>query len=563
MPALKISIPKPTPGHTFSIGAQYEEIKSWVESLPLFDADTTIQKALPVLAELNRTEIDNALRFKAMQLFAQALEHPIEITKKKYRTIPPPLTDKYKVSSHHIKHLLNEMAHGYKIIISKHIINANQRLSIEEITQTTYLAIHCIGRLVLERYLCYETQSPNVLMELTELYRFATTLCVESAPINIEEKKQPTIDLAYLQVLLLIAINPYRLTHGEATMVYKLMGDWGRHCKITTPPKDWKPINELIVRPTDHCVIYHAKPDEDLSDLKDIRIINIDKLKAFMQTHCDSEKGALSTLSERLMRNMFLRLLDGWRSNNVRQSPRIGCTKKIELISGLNACYAIFGGKDPKIDHPVHTKLRLTPIGSECEDPWAPKITSAGDASSFDVDDPTKDVWDEQELLPTLVEEPTEPSIKRYSVIQTDHSEMGLSVRFDFLSDLKPSVGDLISFQAENADQDEWRLGAIRWMEFSQKDGSLGIKLFPFNPIPIATKALVGVGKGSDLMQSLLISPEGLNHPEAKVIVPASVYDTGTQLFVELLKNPAKITLTSVHDFSKAFACFSFNYLTS
>ena len=562
MSALKISIPKPTPGHTLSIGTQSEEIASWVKDLPLFDAATTVQKSLPVLAELNRTEMDNALRFHSMQLFAAALLHPIEIIRKKYLAVPLPLTGKHKEASHSIKRLLNEMAHGYKIVICQHIINPGQRLPLEEITQAIHLSIHYIGRLILDRYLCYESQTPRIWLELAELYRLATTLCIESAPITIEESRQSTIEQAYLQVLLLVAIHPYRLTQGEATTVYKLMGEWSQHCKITTPPAGWRPSNELIIRPTDYSLVYHASPDEDLTGLKDIKIINIDKLSAFMQTHSEPAKGASSTLSERLMQNMFKRLLDGWRSNNVRATPRAGCVNKIELISGLTACYLAFGGRDPKVDQPVHTKMRLIPIESEYDDPWAPAIkgvqTNAGEASKFSVDDPTKDIWNKQTRRPSLSDLPKEPAFRHHTAIQTDCSDTGLSVRFDFSSGLKPSVGDLISFRPERSSQDNWRLGAIRWMEFSQKGGALGIKLFPFSPMPIATKALSGVGKGGDLMQSLLLSPEGLEHPEATIIVPASVYDLGSKLYVDRYNHPAKITLTSLHDFSKSFACYSF-----
>ncbi len=564
MAALKISVPRPTPGHTLSIGTRSEEIASWVKALPLFDAATTVQKSLPVLAELNRTELDNALRLHSMQLLTDALRHPIEMIRKKYLAVPLPLTGKHKAASRSIKRLLNEMAHGYKVVICQHIIHPEQRLSMQEITRAIHLSIHFTGRLILDRYLCYESQTPRVWLELAELYRFATTLCVESAPIPVEEGRRTTIEQAYLQILLLVAIHPYRLTQGEASTVYNLMGEWSRHCRITRPPKGWKPATELIIRPTDYSLVYHASPNEDLSGVKDIRIINIDKLKAFMRARSEKAKGAPSTLSERLMQNMFRRLLDGWRSNNVRTAPRSGCANKIELILGLSACYLAFGGRDPKIDQPVHTKMRLVPIENEYDDPWAPLIegvhTKAGEASRFDVDDPTRDVWDKQARRPSLNDLPKEPTFKRHTAIQTDQSATGLSVRFSLSSSLKPGVGDLISFRPEGSDRDEWRLGAIRWMEFSSKEGALGIKLFPFLPLPVATRALSGVGKGGDPMQSLLLSPEGIEHPEATIIVPASVYDLGTKLYVDRRRglDPVKITLSSLHDFSKSFACYGF-----
>ncbi len=566
MSALKISIPKLTPGHELSIGSQPDEIKSWIEALPLFDAITTIQEALPVLIELNRTEMDNTLRFNTMQLFSQALQHPIAITRKKYLAIHPPLTGKHKEASTHIKQLLNEMAGGYKIIINSHTTDSNQRISIQEITQTIYSAIHYIGRLLLDKYLCYESQAPSIWMELTNLFKFATSLCVETAPLDVGEKKQTTIEQAYLQILLLVAIHPYRLTHGEATLVYHLMKDWSRHCKLLKPPVNWKPTNELIVKATAYGLVSCAKKGAQLSDLKDIRIINIDRLKAFMKTHCENGKGASSTLSERLMRNMFTRLLEGWHASNVRKSTRTHCKNKIEIILGLNACYLAFGGKCPKADQPTHMKMRLIPIDGEYDDPWAPIINDhqldAGDESKFNVDDPMHDVWDKQTLRPSTKDLPKTPTFKRYAATQTDYSAMGLSVHFDFSSGLKPCVGDLISFRSGDSEQDEWQLGAIRWMEFSQEKGTLGIKLFSYAPSPIAIKALIGVGRGGDLMQSLLLSPKGLNHPDAKIIVPASVYDTGTQLYAELHKNPAKITLTTLHDFSNSFACFSYRRIT-
>ncbi|MCF6282273.1 MAG: hypothetical protein L3J28_08705 [Candidatus Polarisedimenticolaceae bacterium] len=556
MSRLRISTPKQNPGHQLSIGSQLEEIKAWVEQLPVFDAEKTLQMALPVLIEMNRTELDSSLRAYTLQLLSEALQHPIEVTQKKYFAKPLPLTDKPKAASGKIKQLLNEMVYGYKIVIQQFILQPKRRIPKSEIAHTIYQAIHYLGRLILDHYLCYESQTPKNWIELTELYRFASILSLEAAPVSLDKGQKSTIERAYIQVLLLVAIHPYRLIHDEALLIYRLMGDWSRHCSLDIPEKGWTATNELIVNPSDTSVVYHASADEKLEGVEGVRIINIDRLKAFMQTHCENAGTGSSTLAERQMRNMFTRLLDGWRSNNVRAAPRNRCTKKINIILGLHNSYRLFGGHPPEKIEPVDDQLRLVPMAGESEDPWAPDIVKAGDASTFKMDDPASDVWKEQDLLPTINEEVV-ISLPHFEVVQTDHSEGGLSICFDFSSGLQPHVGNLVCFQPVD-EADEWKLGAIRWMELSQTDGLLGVKLFKYPPIPVACKALRGVGDGGGLMQCLLISPADLEHPEAMIIVPASVFDTATYLHVELPSDIQNITLTTPHDFSKSYAGFSF-----
>jgi hypothetical protein len=556
MSTLKISTPKQMLGHQLSIGSQLKEIKAWVDELPVFDPEMTLKLVLPVLIEMNRTELDNAIRIEALQLLSKVLQHPIEVIQKKYVTKPLPLFGKPKIASDNIKQLLNEMVYGYKVIIQYFILHPKQPTPKNQIVYTTYQAIHYLGRLLLDYYLCYEKQTPRNLIELTELYRFASTLSLDTTPIALSKGQKSTIELAYIQILLLVAIHPYRLIHDEALVVYTLMGDWSHHCSLQIPEKGWKATNELIVNPSDAVMVYHARADEMLDGVDGARIINIDRLKAFTQTHSENIGTSSSTLSERQMRNMFTRLLSGWRSSNVRATPRTRCTRKLNIILGLHSSYTLFGGHPPEKIEPISDKLSLMPMAGESDDPWASDTTKAGDASTFKMDDPTSDVWKEEDILPSLIVE-KEISLPHFEVIQTDHSDGGLSILFDFSCGLQPHVGNLVSFQPVDK-TDEWKLGAIRWMELSQTEGHIGIKLFKEKPIPVACKALRGVGDGGGLMQCLLISPGDLEHPEAIIIVPASVYDTATYLHAELPSDIKNITLTTLHDFSKSYACFSF-----
>ncbi len=549
----------------------YEEIKAWVEALPIINPEKALQQALPMLMKTNRSELDDSLRFRILALFSTVLDDPVQLARKKYLAAALPLAGKNKDNAANVMRFLQEMASGYKLIINNLAKGKGLNLNTDEQLHCLYHAIVYIGRILLENYVCYEFLRPKTWIELNALFRFSQTKKIHTAPVKIGDESKGSIEQAYMRLLLLSAINPYRLMRGEAEKVYHMMGEWSSLCRLQQTPQNWQAGKELIIQLNKDEPPRHAAPKEPFDDLAGLRIVDVSTLKSVIQGRLDAaqqdeSKKTLSALAERLQRNMLLRLVDGWKSKNDRESPRIDCTENLELAVGLKTCHFVLGesrkARGDSVAQNTPGELNLIPKTEDMDEfqaaHYADKKREAGAASQFEVDDPHHDIWAKQLIKSTAPSEPLTPDIKVYPLIQTNQSAGGVSAHFEIASGLQPRVGELVCFRSEGSTQQQWKLGAIRWLIFSFGEGDFGIQTLAEDALPIAVKALSGVGKGGDRLQALLIGANSFENPEARLIVPATLYDVGTVLYVESAAQALKLTLTKMKDTTESFSCFAF-----
>ena len=89
----------------------------------------------------------------------------------------------------------------------------------------------------------------------------------------------------------------------------------------------------------------------------------------------------------------------------------------------------------------------------------------------------------------------------------------------------------------------------------------MGIMNLSYSAVPIAVKAVDGLGKGTDYFRSLLVPKQVSIKQLRSVIVPAMMYDIGTVLSVNMKTKLFHIKLTKLIISTGNIAMFEFETL--
>ena len=77
--------------------------------------------------------------------------------------------------------------------------------------------------------------------------------------------------------------------------------------------------------------------------------------------------------------------------------------------------------------------------------------------------------------------------------------------------------------------------------------------------VPVGTKAIKGLGTGTDYFRSLLIPKQVSLQQTRSLIVPAFLYDVGSVLVVNMKQKLLHVRLTRVLISTRSFTQFEFN----
>lgn len=563
MCAAKLSIPKQITGRTLSIGVRTEDIASWLDSLPLADHEKAVRMFLPVLIEFNRIEIEAGQRY---QILRQLTAVAIEITKgiqQKYLGSNAGNIDRRSLErSAVVRRMQQELAYGYKIIISK---AANDPGSIpkEQVATSAFYAMYCLVRFQLEHYMMYEPVAGNVWGEINLLYRYAQKVRIHNLPLTLGKGESLSIEEIYLRLLLLAAINPYRLMRGEAEKIYIMMKEWCHLSRLDSCEPGWMPNGEIIIDLGADKSPEHARPGEKYTDLSLIRVLNIEDIKTQLQDLA-KKSGTSTDLGMRLKQDMLQRLVGGWRSSLARDSERTEFAAEMELVIGLKDCNAIYGGSEFSPHGEVARSDELSLIPLELQWGTAASHGKQPGSSVFRIDDPHADIWDKKETLATTpVEEGTKTDVSRFDVSQIDVSAGGYGLRFDVESNIQVRVGEVVCLRLKDiSGGGPWRVGDVRWKRLDREKGVMfGVRLLAEVAEPFYATAVKGLGSGADATRGLLIPADGFDNPAASLLLPATIFDTTTTLRIKSRYRALRVQLSEKLEASEGFARFAFKVL--
>ena len=533
-----------------------KQFRIWLMGLPAGNPIKSSQIVLRQLKVLNQSRYPYAERTQLLDAIRPIMRQLLISLKQPIRRAQLPLSQENLASAQIIQDLLREMAHGYKLIatelMEKKSLKENDQLLLRE---SIYLSIQYLARSIVESYLIYTSPQYDVWRELHQLYRYAEYEKIQNEAIDDPYPDYPlpiqyTIDLVYKRIVLLSLSAPYHLMQNEAEDVFYLVSAWTSVCEITELDKSHISDQYGVDFATDMSPRYI--PENLEWEPVDGRVIDVSEVKTRLNKHTSkilrsnfetdefSDEDTPNSLKERQQRDMLLRLTDAWHNSPSRETHREDRGAKLRMALGLNACH--FYSSNKAAFTPEMDELRLI---SNTENKQA-----TGFANTYR-DALHKDRLHEKSNYP----------ISPWQQHNISHAGIAISCDSSF-KDMNIKVGEVVSYLFEGKTGLHWKIGIIRWIHFNEDNQTdMGIMNLSNSAVPIAIKAIDGLGKGTDYFRALLAPKQVSINQQRSVIVPALLYDIGTVLSVNMKTKLFYIKLNRLVLSSGNVSMFEFDVL--
>lgn len=572
-------------------------LQKWLEQLPMANQDLVAEQLLEKIEQINHVRLLPENRFRLIQLFSSAVQASTDTLSERYASALLPLNPKQRARYELAISLNNQLALGFRIVIQDLIrLKSSSKKETKILFLSIYMAVRSLARVLLETYLVYSEEPRGIWGIINQLFQYAESH--DGLQISLNEStgqpNQATIDFAIKRIQLLAIADPNHLMHQEVKAVYKLLRKLTIGCKIEAEMEPASEAGSFILDLHADASPRYIPTGEQLNTVEP-RIINTQKLLIALrnkQEQLSQLKGKTHAIGEglgiRLQIDMLARLCGSWGRNSGRQHQRETSLGSAHLTVGLSNChhYIADGAKfQPELDeqyffgHKNKTEADQWSLLPMDTDPWKVEdaelqFRSNTRASNFSNDE-ASDIWERIYLhksrkKPKTASGQTEHNNeeqllqKAMSWTYKNISQNGLCLICQPSNSLPIRVGELISFFPSNSTNKNagWTIGTVRWLKVLEHTSlEIGIMVLSQSAQSVSVRAIRGTGKGGEYMRALLTMDTSNDTPEHTLIAPAAIYDTGSELLLNLDGQLQYIRLSDILVTTKSFSQFKFQEL--
>ena len=586
MKALSLKINSITPSQNSDSVILPTDLTIWVKSLPLGDTLAAAEKLAFLLRQYNHGQLDPMARFNALNTLAQSFREIVNSLSVKYQNSTFPLTPRNSQRFSVCYELISEYAIGYKIIIIELHNKTNSDAKLELLFfNALRKAIIQLSRLLLECYIAYAQEPQDIWADLNQIYAIAEKYGVNNLVLGQQEKKllaMQTIQHAYLQIALLATINPYQLMQNEARSLFIQLKDWAKGCRIVKRDSNEAINNQSVVADLNshnspcfyHCGLVLDPDGLRIIDITDLRQHVKSELLAMTRQYEGAPQQA--SFNHRMRIEMLKRLREIWKTRQERKHKRNSANEQLALVTGLSAVHFTLDGQKeflPERDE-LHlqkgsnqtSSLSLVPTEYE---PWKTDELDNQIAtgmfntrvSDFDLE---HDIWKKistSELDAGSQRNTVVRQSKPHTWNVFNFSDDGLGLRSSPETDLKLRVGDIAIWNI-GINLQECCLGVVRWQKAAATDEiEIGLRKLKGKPQPVAVRAVQGTGSGSEYFRALLFQRDDPNRNQQTIIVPANIYQCGTEILINSGTQLSNIMLANLLMTTNMFSEFEFSQI--
>ncbi len=556
----RLSLPSQNIGQKPKPYLRSKQLERWAAELPVGNTTVTAHQMLEKLRTLNssrypareRIALHNALRATFNELM-YAVRQPL-------RQANIPLDRQQLYRAELLQNLLEQMATGYKIVVSQ-LAMTEQLKDYDQLllTEAIYLSMVYLNQRLVDTYSIYTTEPHDVWSDLNQLYQFAEANQLHLSQIDDPFPDTPlpvhlNIDFIYKRMILLALAEPYQLMQYETDDMYRLIASSVHGCVIEN--------YSGLVTQGEYVIDLNAdegprfiNSDDDWHPV-DPRVVDIGMVKTQLNVHlqrllrsnANNAEFEVVSLMERQQRDMLLRLADAWNGSLIRKTKRFSLNARIELTSGLNAAHHFISEErsfTPEVD-----ELKLATNNSQVHDEeWNSVFGTSYNGA---------------------VEKDRKHSQQSFQVNpwhQNNISPIGVALTCQQDdNNIEIKVGELVTYRESSAKTVHWRVGVVRWMrhEFDAMGNgiiNIGIMNLANGALAVGTKASKGLGSGTDYFRAIMIPKNVANHQKRSLLVPALLYDIGTELSVNMNNKLIHVRLTRMLLSTRSFTQFDFDVI--
>jgi hypothetical protein len=538
-----------------------------------------------ILRDQNRQLMPNKYRLENLEML-RVLTRDIFNNLKKYfinRTLPLPEKSQKIVNLN--QSILQELIYGYEIIVYEAANNIDTKIEDKTLSIAICRAINYLAEMLLRSSEVYAPCPRNLWRDAHQLYQFAESKKLISNVVIDTEKEQDktTIENSYKQILLFILARPIALRQRDSERVFKELYDWSKYATLQSQSTE-----DMV----DHVFCVHVDEDlppnylskEDLSADLDIRTLDASLLVAHIQGIIDAQSKQKQKLvvGDALPLETLLALRNSWGDCAKRRFSRAERNGHINVTIGLSqAAKAIRDSykKEKPVDARsgfLRTSARTstsvkqdpdftlesissnnsdndgymthTEIGSNVNNSW--DMVAKGRALT--------DTYDKQQKLINAEQ------LKSFKQNTDSHWEVvnisagGYRLRWNSDDASKAQIGELIALQEFDAKKNfEWRIGVIRWMQFTQKNGlEIGVQVL--SPKVITASAQRDNRPNEAPFECIMLPGIKALNQATSTILPSHAFKTNDKLNVQILEHKLNITLGETKEHTGSFTQFTY-----
>lgn len=512
------------------------ELKRWLTNLPVLNTVETSQMLFKSLAALNRSEMDDSLRAKLLDLYRLPISAICGESQKLYIGLPLPLPEKNKLVVARVRQFQTEMSDGYKRIVLH--VSRKPRLSNadrESLAFAIQRAIYYLTQVLAKSFELYAPSPEGTWHEIHQLYRYAEVEGLTEMPVEDELNitlPKSSISHAYKQALLLDFCDPYHLPARMLEKICRYLDRWASEAKLSMAMASLRPDCQFLINlTTDRAGVANIE-NQPVTTEAQYRLLTTLDLTRIMHRQLSALEAGSSPDPEGLGKDFFVnqgqemlaRLITSWGVNPkryfTRNVPRGAALKVATSIDAIN--FFVHGA--------VEFTRSTTEVGPQ---PRRTQISGARQPAA-DGSDKWKNVpWD---LL--------------------DESAGGFSLGKSNAHTEQVRVGDLIATCVPQASA-QWSISVVRWVR-SAGPGDIELGAQRLAPSAEAAAILPADKENGEFKMALLLPEVKVLRQTTSLITPRGMFAPGRKLILDNGYRTHQIQATKLINVTGSFEQFRF-----
>lgn len=531
---------------SFCSGNKEAQVKVWLQSLPLTQAQQVSAQLYTAVHELSRLRTSSDNRLAILELLRAPVHQTLSGLALKYLNQPlilPEAALKTATVAQAIqKHFLNSYLAVVKEICTPHAT----RIPPEQQALAIHRSLVALSLLLLRSYQLYLPVSNQVWTEIHTLYQLACALELQQLPVEDKLPHQQglkTIHHVYLRILLLATARPNQLRQDEIESTYNVL-------ELLAPGAELKPYDPagkenlfVVLTDSNRPPFYksHWRPASHPGVEPPLEIRTSPLVNKLQELQSSGNEGVDASISQRNQLNLSAaltkHLAQAWSHLALRSFERQEVNAEIEVTVGLTNIHFHLANEQPfnlflnqssavsaapdkgAIFQKRGVQLKVEDT-KKANDPWGDAFEIIG--TPFD-----------GRVLPTLnIEKKIQSQEKDnyqglhpvYAVPLIDRSLGGYGLEWRNEIPVQVRAGELLGLREYG--RNKWSIGVVRWAHQIKGATQLGIQIIAPHAIPVGLAVIHKTGGFAEYLRALQI-PElrAINQPASMITNAISFHE--------------------------------------
>ncbi len=579
---MRLNLPEQNAPTADSSPSNPRKLKKVLSALPNANMGELTRQIFQILRDQNHQTMPNKHRLENLETLRELTRNIFDNLKKYFINRSLPLSNKSQKIVNLNQSILRELVNGYEIIAYEAADNIDNNIDDKTLSIAICRAIKYLSDMYLRSSEVYAPCPKNLWLDIHQLYTFAERKNLTAIIVIDEDNEQEktSIGQCYKQIVLFALARPFTLRQSDSERIFKKLYEWSQYTSIHHNVSD-KQIDHVFCMRVDEDSAPDYLSKNDLADNVTIRILSADKLVSHIETiiaQQDKQKQKFA-VGDTIPVETLKVLVNVWAENAKRRFSRIDRHGHINVAIGLKLAANAIRASLQKEDNTDKKSFFLRTSASIKQDPdfsLQAIVTDAdkrqhGYMTHTEIGDIKNDSWDmvakgrvqtdayasEKKLIdegPLNLKPPKTSS--HWAIVNV--SAGGYCLRWDSDDTSKAQIGELIALQEfDSKNNFEWRIGVIRWMQFTHKYG-LEIGVQAISPKVMAATAQRFNHPDETSFDCLLLPGiKALKQPPSTLLA-AHAFKTSDKLIAQLLEKKINITLGPTKEHTGSFTQFTY-----